>query len=353
MTAGTSARFPSGDSDGQTRAALDAAAADWLIAHDRGLTAAEQREFERWLATGPREAQAWDEAQRAWSKLDRLPELSPVAAVGRARMRARTWLAAAAAAAAAVALFFVVQPQSSHETIASMPGLVRHAPELRTLSDGTLVRLNVDSAVTEHFTAGWRRVRLERGEAHFTVVKDSSRPFVVEAGRMAVQAVGTAFNVRLSPAEVDVLVTEGRVRLDSQAQSDSAGAQPLASTGVKLPRAAPESSLLVAGQRAVVGLGGGTPEPDIQDVTAAEIARLLDWQVERLQFNDLPLSRVAAELNARNPVRLIVDPAVADIPVAGSFNATNVDVFVSFLEAGFHVAAERRSDGTIYLRKAP
>ncbi|WP_204272534.1 FecR domain-containing protein, partial [Enterobacter hormaechei] len=54
----------------------------------------------------------------------------------------------------------------------------------------------------------------------FQVAKDSKRPFLVEAGKIRVQAVGTAFAVRRRQAGADIFVTEGVV----EAWTSGAGA---------------------------------------------------------------------------------------------------------------------------------
>ena len=64
--------------------------------------------------------------------------------------------------------------------------------ESRALDDGTVVELNGGAEIEVQFTAAERRLRLVRGEAHFQVAKNPLRPFVVEAGGVAVRAVGTA-----------------------------------------------------------------------------------------------------------------------------------------------------------------
>src|SRR5581483_9214616 len=83
--------------------------------------------------------------------------------------------------------------------------------ERQTLADGSVVELNGNTQVQVAYSPAERRVRLVQGEAHFTVAKNKRRPFWVEAQGVSVRAVGTAFNVRLDPQRVDVLVTEGRV----------------------------------------------------------------------------------------------------------------------------------------------
>src|SRR5690606_5608621 len=88
------------------------------------------------------------------------------------------------------------------------------------LPDGSSVTLNTDTEVHVRYLAGERLVRMVRGEAHFTVAHDVSRPFGVRAGDHIVQAVGTAFNVRLQPrGEVEVMVTDGVVRILDEEES--------------------------------------------------------------------------------------------------------------------------------------
>ena len=87
-----------------------------------------------------------------------------------------------------------------------------------TLPDGSSVELNTASQVAIRYTARTRAVQLTRGEAHFTVASDRSRPFSVHAAGRVVTAVGTAFTVQLRRDAVEVTVAEGRVRLaESQA----------------------------------------------------------------------------------------------------------------------------------------
>ena len=95
----------------------------------------------------------------------------------------------------------------------------------RTLEDGTVVELNKGAVLAVEFSARVRRVRLERGEAHFTVTKNPARPFIVSARGMDVVAVGTAFNVRLDSAVVEVLVTEGRVRVSEMPEAAAGAAE--------------------------------------------------------------------------------------------------------------------------------
>jgi transmembrane sensor len=348
--------------------AIDAAAADWLLAHDRGLTPAEEMEFGRWVSEDARHVAAWREAQSAWARLDQMGELSEEALSSDSEWAVVPSVVSAPVQGSKFALGWKkVLPWAAAITLAVGPSIwwwhskedrvapvaftqtrasvVTLSPHEISLPDGSQVQLNADSEIEEMFTVGERHVRLVRGEAYFTVAKDSTRPFVVDASGVTVRAVGTAFNVRLSAASVEVLVTEGTVRvLEGRA-------------GAVIPRPTEDigsdSSFLDAGRRATIPLGNAVEmSPEIAEVTDDEVQATLAWQVVRLQFADLPLEGVAAAFNQLNSTRLVVDPSARDTIVAGTFRADNVVVFVDFMERAFGLTADRREDGTIRLSRA-
>jgi len=82
------------------------------------------------------------------------------------------------------------------------------------LADGTKVWLNAGSKMTydNSFNSSNRRIHLV-GEGYFKVAKNTELPFVVEAGEVAVKAVGTAFNVKAYPDEdlLEATLVEGIV----------------------------------------------------------------------------------------------------------------------------------------------
>lgn len=65
-----------------------------------------------------------------------------------------------------------------------------------TLPDGSVVWLNSETRLTypDQFAGDRRLVTLE-GEAYFEVAKDVKKPFIVQAGEIDVEVLGTSFNV--------------------------------------------------------------------------------------------------------------------------------------------------------------
>lgn len=124
------------------------------------------------------------------------------------------WRGLGVALAAGLAAMLVLQGRT--------PAKPNAAREYRTaigqtdtvkLSDGTQVVLAPGSrmALDADYGDASRRLTLE-GAAHFTVMHDDARPFVVRAGDVLVRDIGTAFTVKaLGAASATVAVTEGRV----------------------------------------------------------------------------------------------------------------------------------------------
>ncbi len=328
--------------------AIAQAAADWVLRHDRSLTAAEQDEFSQWLAADARHREAYALQRWGWEEMDRLigiqttvharPDPDLLAPVRRTPARKIIWLGSfALAVAAAVAVgFFALRPSPS--AVAAQTVALAAPIEQRTLEDGSIVSLNRGAEIVVNFSAETRRVQLVKGEANFQVAKNKARPFIVSAAGIDVRAVGTAFNVRLGASAVEVLVTEGKVQVD----------QPASAAGT----AAPLLPVLEAGQRTVVSLVLESPAPRVATLSGAEMETRLAWQPRLLDFTDAPLGDIVAEFNRRNPVRLLLaDAALMELRFSASFRSDNVEGFVRLMESDFGMRAEWRS-GEIVLRKA-
>ena len=337
--------------------AIEAAAAAWLARRDRGFTADDEAEFALWRFSDPRRAAAVARLEAAWDAIDALRDFRPGARAhpdpdlltdprhadvsGFPKLVATAMLAAAAT----LAVVFWRPPTPTETPLALRQAIIHPGPERLTLDDGSVVELNKGARVHMQFTAAERRVLLLCGEALFNVAKNPDRPFIVGAGDVAVRALGTAFSVALGQSNVAVLVTEGRVRLHQiPAKEGAAGVSP------------PEMPELVAGQRAVIttavvadGRQAGTVE--VSEISPAEVDKALAWQGLRLEFVELPLGEVVAELNRYNRQKLAVgDGETAALLVGGNFRADNVEAFVRLIESGFGVTSSRRGD-TIVLRK--
>ena len=320
----------------------EAAAAAWLSLRDRGMSAVETEEFMRWLQEDPRHAAVFAELDAVWRDCDRL---AAVPAAGtpadaemlapRTRPRRRGWPAwAAAAAIVTLAAWFTLPAPPTAETSVG-------AFQKLDLPDGSVAQLNTDSAIEIDFGSAERRVRIMRGEVFFAVARDAARPFVVQADAVVIRAVGTAFNVRRRDSAVEVLVTEGRVRL-----GDPGTARGAAVNQEAVPPARATATLLAAGERTRVPLRVTAAQPvTVEHVSEAAIRRALAWQERRLEFENTPLAEVVAEFNRYNRTQLLIaDERLAGRRFSGTFRADGYESLVRLLQENFGVVVGRADD---------
>lgn len=350
---------------------IDEAASRWLYLQQEGLTPQQESQFRRWIREHPCHAEAYDSQARAWRGLDELVD-SPLAPRLEAELdkkfspanrgkivqfSARTpsrYLRAVSAAIAASVLFVVGyfawwRPMQTTapfaETAATAIGVIRQLE----LPDGSVIRLNTDSALEVVFTRSERRVRLTRGEAFFSIAKNPARPFIVNAAGVDIRAIGTAFNVRLHSEVVEVIVTGGNVRVNdalhgtSLLNSDAAsatGTEPTLSAGqrVRIPVIIPKA----------------VPAPVLPTmVPPVEIERVLAWQDRRLVFERAALAEIVTEFNRYNHQKLvIVDAGLAIRRFGGSFEANDPKTLLELLRTSYGVQIEE-ADAQIVLRSAP
>ncbi len=157
------------------------------------------------------------------------------------KARILTWITASVAVAASLFLFIfrssqeisqptefsmelfseVTSPKQVEQTLSNGYCVVSTpaaTTTLVTLSDGTKVMLNANSTLeypASFDDAEVREVRL-KGEAHFEVTKNPHRPFVVKAGEMQTQVLGTIFDVKAYRKDAPkVTLMEGKVKVSN------------------------------------------------------------------------------------------------------------------------------------------
>ena len=331
--------------------AIAEAASLWLARHDRGFTTQEKSDFDEWLAADPRHAEEWAGLADTWQLLDSanaVPKLVAEAAklehrtriVPRASRFVRWVLPVSLAAAAGLAMgFFIWQKSTTTSGFFPPPAVVLHAAEAKrlVLPDGSVVEARGTSEVTFDFSGPLRRVQLGRGEAFFTVAHDATHPFIVEADGVAVRAVGTAFNVRRESGRVDVLVTEGRVRVGNS------------------PNAAADATTSVtAGACALVSATTKDPVVETRVLSRDELDGALAWRSPLLEFSRASLDQVLTAFRQHTPNRVrLGDPALGRRTISGRFQADNVEGFLRLAEATLDLRVERTADGDIILCAAP
>jgi transmembrane sensor len=277
-------------------------AAEWATKIDAGSVDPDADEGLRlWLAGHPHRRGALLRAEAALSFVDRGRALAGVVPKPEPRpiwIRRKFLFAGAALAAGIVGVAILISAPHRYGTAI---GQIRRV----SLSDGSLLAINTQSAVEVAMHTDRREITLTRGEAWFRVAHDQKRPFIVSAGRIRVRAVGTAFSVRRHDEGADVQVTEGVVETWTVGEEG------------RRVRVAAGSKAYVAEYQA--------PTPI---AARADIARSLAWREGEIVLEGETLDEAASQFNRYNDRKLVIsDPGLAAEKLVGQFRATEPMTF--------------------------
>ena len=174
------------------------------------------------------------------------------------------------------------------------------------LADGTTVHLNAGSKLTYPVRfAGKRRVVALEGEAYFDVVKDETRPFIVQTHLGEVTVLGTAFNINAyTDASVYTTLVHGKV----QFSSSSIG-----------------TIILSPGEQAVVSANGS-------EKRMVDLDEYVGWVDGRYVFNNRPLGEIMQTFERWYDIQVYYEtPNLRDITYSG--NLKRYGTINSFLDA--------------------
>ncbi len=362
----------------KSRPRIEEEASLWISRMDRGLEASERTELELWAGADRRHARALNDMAALWDDMELMRELSELLELprrGRAPSRRPAWFwvgAGLALPAALAALVVMVMPQAVRfRDTDPAPLLARPAEPARsptnsaapsstqvatasadprqsyetavgeqrteTLPDGSLVKLNTATRVAIAYEASERHVEILRGEAHFEVQHDRTRPFIVVAGGRRIRAVGTAFNVRLeNDGRLAVTVTEGRILVTAPRAGDASGSGSEAATQQQVDAG---QELLASGD-----------DWRVKPLPPEALSNQLAWQRGMLVFDGEPLDAALAEVERYTNVKFLIrDDRIRNLRVGGFYRSGDIDGLVRSLENNLHIVATRRDDGTIVL----
>jgi len=336
----------------------------WLVEMDQHpLTDKKKGQLKQWLKVSPEHAQVFRETALVYDQAEILSVLSDIVPLDKtqpaevkavAGWQPAKW-AIAATIVLSVSLFF-----SLEATVTDKPPQIAlystevGGREVVQLDDGSSITLNTDTSLQVDFSAGLRKVILKRGEAFFEVAKDPNRPFTVAAGHGQVTAVGTAFSVYRRSGDIEVTVTEGRVRVEPEQIStvtdqavdrlhDSVPAADVELAGVVVPTV---ELFLERGQ--VAHYGQSTEqivvvEPDV-------ISRKMMWQQGMLAFEGESLESVIEQFSRfTNLTITIADEELKAITVDGYFNSDDIAGMLTSLKLNFGIEIVQLDKDTISL----
>lgn len=322
---------------------IEAAAAAWDARLRRAdATDRDRLAFRAWLLEAEEHQHAHERLQGVLFALRAqadLPELSALRDAARQRIRrhgVRRRLAAGCAIAAGLLIAVGVGLNLDHgpETWAMVQGAKIYSTTLNertqiVLADGSAVTLDSNTRLAARLSRSRRDVTLISGRALFHVAKDPQRPFVVRARDRTVTALGTVFDVGLSQRGLRVTLLEGRVAV----RSVHAGAP---SRELK-----PRQELVETDQAA---------SPVVRTVN---LEKATSWVDGQLYFENDTLAQAADEMNRYSRLKIVVDPAVANLRIDGMFRAGNQTGFVGALQTTMPVEVRSDERGQLFVTRRP
>lgn len=302
-------------------ALIDAAIA-WAVRMDYSDPSPQTRaRFEQWLQQDPRHALAWQRVSGLRGDL-RLPGLSPQIARQtldtaqqlhqQRRHSRRGAFRLLSLAAVAVGAGWVAREHAPWQRMVADASTGVGERKSLTLSDGSRLQLNTDTALSADLAGPQRWVNLHRGEVQISTGTDASgsvdwggrRPFWVRTPFGQMQALGTRFTVRLNADHALVSVHEGAV----QVHPAQGGAAPIVQSG--------QSVRMFQDSAATADLQGFEPDA---------------WTDGVIAGRDMRLGDLLAEIERYRVGRIVCDARVADLRVSGLFHVHDTDQALQFL----------------------
>lgn len=281
----------------------------------------------------PANAEAFAQAEAFWAESERLgtrPSIMRLTqeTVGRHALTVRSrWFTRSQMAfgtglllAMMVAGWWLFATSRSQELATS-----RGERKALALADGSQLRLNTDTQIEARLDRSTRHIRLDHGQAMFEVAHDRGRPFIVQAGEVAVRATGTRFDVRYLDGATTVTLFEGGVDIS-------------------------------AGTKGTVHLKAGeswqSDAMPARSIARVDMRRAAAWTQGRVVFDSTPLHAAIAEMNRYSKNRMILAvPARSDAPISGSFMADDPAGFLKAVSALFSLKVEHEANGSLILRE--
>lgn len=295
-----------------------------------------KKEFALWLAERHENAIAWQKINAFWVNLDQvkaadlgidlgIKDYAQVIPLSKWQVKSRITRycipALGLAASLVLALTFMFNSLDFYfADYTTAPGQQRQI----TLSDGSEILMNTDTAISVNFTQQQRQIQLVAGEAYFKVASDTRRPFVVATDMGQTQALGTAFDVKLQDNETAVTVFEHAVKITTH-------------NGKVLDH-------LAAGQQAEF------TDNTLSASSKTDLQRAMAWRKQRMVFQNRSLAEVAAELDRYRPGRIVIMGAsIKNLRMTGVFGTENTDIALRTIELSLPVKVSKFTDKLVVL----
>lgn len=304
-----------------SHASLEQAAHWYVQLHDAPVADQEHLRWQAWLSQSPEHQAAWSYVERVGQRFAPLQGDGETHAISHA-LRTSSRSSISRRQSLKGLLILAATGLTGLTAWRSTPLIERLSADLSTgtgetrettLSDGSRIWLNALSTLNVRFDTTRRLLLLRAGEVLIDTAKDPHRTFLVDTEQGRMRALGTRFSVRQNDRNTLLNVYEGAVEVRNQQG---------------------QTQVVQAGQQLAFGMAR------LGTVTAASPSREA-WRQGLLLADNLPLGELIEELSRYRPGHLHCDPAVANLPVMGSFPLKDTDQALRLLEAALPIRVDK------------
>jgi len=328
---------------------IDDEASIWLVRLDNGnLSEQAKKELKTWLIADKRHQVALKAMADIWNDMDEVlinindenssknislwPMLKPVL---------KPLMLAASISFLTLFIWSAIPFNIQKNSYATLIGQQLDA----TFDDGSIIHLNTNSLIETEFSDEKRIIKLIKGEALFEVAHDPNRPFIVYAGDRLVQAIGTKFVVHLKSENIQVTVTEGKVKMSKVAfNTKLSDIKALNNTAIR------QDDIFIEKGEEVIAEKNQAPK--LTHFKPENIKRELSWLDGKLIFDNEKLFDVIEEINRYIDIEIVVkDPSLHDIRISGRFDLGDSEALIEAIELSFNIKSQRLDSNKILLTK--
>lgn len=193
-----------------------------------------------------------------------------------------------------------------------------------TLPDGSNISLNKGSIIkySKEFSGGTREVELN-GEAHFEVTHNPEKPFIVSAGDLRVEVLGTKFyiNTNAPGGKVQVILIEGSVAAYYKDTPE-------------------EKTILKPGEEADF-----MPSTKKITTTSQYEQYFMVWKTRSMKFENEKLDHVVYTISrAYNQKITLLNPDAGNCRLTVSFEGQTLESVLKVLESTLDLKVSKRGD---------
>jgi ferric-dicitrate binding protein FerR (iron transport regulator) len=212
------------------------------------------------------------------------------------------------------------------------------------LPDGSVVTLNAGSNLHYRTSYGQasREVWLE-GEGYFNVVKNASKPFIVNAKDVIIKALGTEFNVKAYPEEntIQTTLVNGLVTVKQMNTTDNS--QEITLKPKQTVTFYEQTTTINAILDEAEAQPAANPQPDQTIKTTIEKVELKNnisteiytsWKDPRWVIESEPMSDLAVKLQRRFDVQIIIaDDVLKQYPFNGTLTDETLEQVLEIMKS--------------------